>query len=104
MRRAALVTAFAATLFAAAPGFAFEVQSGGVPLSAAHVALLAGRMAGLGSPATQQQPGAPAGATGPALNSQQQIMAFMLGGKPKGAEPEQGLGGKTAPKGFAFKR
>ena len=115
MRRIALVTAFAATLFAAAPGFAFEVQSGGVPLSAEHVAMLANRMAGLGGPAqqpgTQQQPGASGGrqlppwmAGGDARGAEaknagtQSMMGFMLGGR-RGADTQPAAG-----KGFALRR
>ncbi|HYG90242.1 MAG TPA: hypothetical protein VD978_28750 [Azospirillum sp.] len=122
MRRAVLVTAFAATLFAAAPGFAFEVQSGGLPLSPQSAALLANRMAGLGGPAAQQ-PGTPgksqlppwmanngnteALGAGAATNGQQQLMNFMLGGRRNaGTETEKGFGAKdpTAQKGFAFRR
>lgn len=51
MRRIALVSAIAAALFNAAPAFAFEVQSGGIPLSAEHMGLLASRMAGPGGTA-----------------------------------------------------
>ncbi|WP_448192222.1 hypothetical protein [Azospirillum sp. sgz301742] len=110
MRRIALVTAFAATLFAAAPGFAFEVQSGGVPLSAQNVAMLASRMAGLGGPA-QQQAGSPgdrqlppwmagrdAKATEAPGGGPQQMMGFMLGGH-RGADTPPAAG-----KGFAIRR
>ena len=109
MRRIALVTAFAATLFAAAPGFAFEVQSGGVPLSAQNVAMLASRMAGLGGPA-QQQAGSPENRQMPpwmagrdakaaeAPGGQQQMMGFMLGGR-RGADTQPAAG-----KGFAARR
>lgn len=91
MRRIALVTAFAASLFAAAPGFAFEVQSGGVPLSAEHVALLASRMAGLGGPAQQQgqQQGAPA--------DSRRMPPWMAPRDAKAAEP---AGGKASMMGF----
>lgn len=116
MRRIALVTAFAATLFAAAPGFAFEVQSGGVPLSAQHVAMLANRMAGLGGPA-QQQAGSPDGrqmppwmagrdakATETPGSGQQQMMGFMLGGR-RGADAKPGAGKDLfGGKGFAARR
>ncbi len=111
MRRIALVTAFAATLFAAAPGFAFEVQSGGVPLSAEHVAMLAKRMTGLGGPA-QQTDTADARKMPPWMardtkvaepgNGQQQMMGFMLGGR-RGTDVQPGkdpFGGK----GFATRR
>jgi len=115
MRRFALVTAFAASLFAAAPGFAFEVQSGGVPLSAEHVALLASRMAGLGGPAQQQQggpadsrklppwmAGRDAKAAEPS-NGKNSMMGFMLGDRRAEAKPAAGKelsGGK----GFATRR
>lgn len=112
MRRIALVTAFAATLFATAPGFAFEVQSGGVPLSAEHVAMLAKRMTGLGGPAQQadsvdarKMPPWMAGRDANAAeagNGQQQMMGFMLGGR-RGADAKPGkdlVGGKT----FATRR
>jgi hypothetical protein len=53
MRRAALLTAFAATLLASAPGLAFEAQSGGVLLSPQATALLVNRLAGEGKAARQ---------------------------------------------------
>ena len=115
MRRIALVIAFTASLFAAAPGFAFEVQSGGVPLSAEHVALLASRMAGLGGPAQQQQ-GAPAAgrpmppwmagreaAAAEAAGGKQAMMGYMLGDRRAEAKP---IAGKDSfgSKGFAARR
>jgi hypothetical protein len=53
MRRAALLTAFAATLLASAPGFAFEAQSGGVLLSPQATAQLVNRLAGKADAARQ---------------------------------------------------
>ncbi|PWC38807.1 hypothetical protein TSO221_26155 [Azospirillum sp. TSO22-1] len=114
MRRIALVTAFAASLFAAAPGFAFEVQSGGVPLSAEHVALLANRMAGLGGPAQKQ--GAPAAgrpmppwmagreaAAAEPAGGKQAMMGFMLGDRRAEAKPAAGKD-LFGSKGFAARR
>jgi len=59
MRRTVLMIAFAATLFTAAPGFAFEAQSGGVDLSPQYVTMLANRMAakmGKSAPGRQLPP------------------------------------------------
>ena len=114
MRRFVLLTAVAACLFAAVPGHAFEVQSGGVPLSAEHVALLASRMAGLGGPAQRQDApgdnrGMPpwmAGREGKAAEpagkpGQTSMMGFMLGGR---SDAQPAAGKPASAKGLAARR
>ena len=100
MRRTARSLLLAAVLgaapFTACPGFAFEAQSGGVPLSAQSVALLANRLASRNDPMAAKGMD-PSGsmtagqqtATGQRTNGptrDERMMAFMLGGKP-GAQP-----------------
>lgn len=96
MRRTARSLLLAALLgaapFAAGPGIAFEVQSGGVPLSAQNVALLANRLASRNDPvaAKAMDPSGPMAAGQPMASGQrmkepmrdERMMAFMLGGKP----------------------
>lgn len=77
MRRTARSLLLAALLgaapFAAGPVLAFEVQSGGVPLSAQNVALLANRLASRNDPVA---------AKAMVPTRDERMMAFMLGGKP----------------------
>ncbi|XKH36145.1 hypothetical protein ACIU1J_17105 [Azospirillum doebereinerae] len=68
------------------PGFAFDVQSGGVPLSAQSVAMLANRLAARAERASMDATGPTA--TGPAtgtpnatLTRDERMMRFMLGGQ-----------------------
>lgn len=90
MRRTARSLLLAALLgaapFAAGPVLAFEVQSGGVPLSAQNVALLANRLASRNEPVAAKAMD-PAGPMASAQRMKEptrdeRMMAFMLGGKP----------------------
>lgn len=79
-----LAVLLGAAPFAATQSFAFDVQSGGVPLSAQSVALLANRLTAQQKPTAQ--PGTAAGPTGIGATRDERMMEFMLGGKP-GARP-----------------
>lgn len=88
MRRAtrplALLTALVLMPFAAASAFAFEVQSGGLPLSAQNVAMLANRLAARAeraAPETATERGGEAMRLG-ALTKEDRMMRFMLGERP----------------------
>jgi len=90
MRRTARSLLLAALLgaapFAAGPSLAFDVQSGGVPLSAQSVALLANRLASRNDPmATKAMDPSGPMASGQRMKEptrDERMMAFMLGGKP----------------------
>jgi len=95
MRRAVRVLAVATVLGTAAfatPGLAFDVQSGGVPLSAQNVAMFANRLAAraerapadaaMGGAAGAGMAGPATGAPGATLTRDERMMRFMLGGQP----------------------
>ncbi|CAO3431555.1 hypothetical protein [Azospirillum doebereinerae] len=85
--RALAVAAVLGTVAFATPGFAFDVQSGGVPLSAQNVAMLANRLAARAEraptdAAAGQAMGPATGAPGTTLTRDERMMRFMLGGQP----------------------